>query len=50
MSHAINVTNLSKRVQLPNSELCILDDVSCTMDKGQTLAIVGASGSGKSTL
>jgi putative ABC transport system ATP-binding protein len=50
VSHAINVTNLSKRVQLPNSELCILDDVSFALEKAQTLAIVGASGSGKSTL
>lgn len=50
MSHAINVTNLSKRVQLPSSELCILSDVSFNLEKGQTLAIVGASGSGKSTL
>jgi putative ABC transport system ATP-binding protein len=50
VTYAINVTNLSKRVQLPDSELCILDGVSFTIEQGQTLAIVGASGSGKSTL
>lgn len=50
MSDAINVTNLGKCVQLPGSELRILDDVSFAIEKGQTLAIVGASGSGKSTL
>ncbi|MBP6299978.1 MAG: ABC transporter ATP-binding protein [Arenimonas sp.] len=37
-------------MQLPASELCILNNVSFTIEQGQTLAIVGASGSGKSTL
>ena len=50
MSNAINVANLGKTVRLPGSELRILDDVSFSIAKGQTLAIVGASGSGKSTL
>jgi putative ABC transport system ATP-binding protein len=50
VTNAINVANLGKTVRLPGSELRILDDVSFSIAKGQTLAIVGASGSGKSTL
>ncbi len=48
--HALHVSNLGKRVPLPGSELTILDGVSFTIDKGDSVAIVGASGSGKSTL
>ena len=50
MSTAIRVTKLGKRVELPESELCILEDVSFSLNRGETAAIVGASGSGKSTL
>ena len=47
---AIRVTKLGKRVRLPESELCILEDVSFNLNRGETAAIIGASGSGKSTL
>ncbi|WP_338762184.1 ABC transporter ATP-binding protein [Massilia sp. METH4] len=47
---AIAVTGLSKRVADASGELTILHSVDFTVQKGQTLAIVGASGSGKSTL
>jgi putative ABC transport system ATP-binding protein len=47
---AIRVTKLGKRVRLPETELCILEDVSFSLNRGETAAIVGASGSGKSTL
>ena len=50
MSTAIRVTKLGKRVRLPESELRILEDVSFSLNRGETAAIVGASGSGKSTL
>ncbi|QGZ37833.1 ABC transporter ATP-binding protein [Pseudoduganella flava] len=47
---AIAVAGLTKRVADASGELTILHSVDFTVQKGQTLAIVGASGSGKSTL
>ena len=46
----LHVSNLGKRVPLPGSELTILDGVSFAIERGDSVAIVGASGSGKSTL
>ena len=47
---ALAVSGLGKRVPLPSSELTILEGVGFDIDRGDTVAIVGASGSGKSTL
>lgn len=47
---AIEVVRLSKRVADATGELTILREIDFTVQRGETLAIVGASGSGKSTL
>ena len=42
--------NVSKQVSSPEGTLTILSEVSFAIDKGDSVAVVGASGAGKSTL
>jgi putative ABC transport system ATP-binding protein len=46
----IEVRGLSKRVKDATGDLIILDQIDLSIEKGSSVAIVGASGSGKSTL
>lgn len=46
----IKVNNLSKKVQVLQDQLTILNSLSFQVSRGESLAIIGPSGSGKSTL
>ena len=46
----LRAEHLTKKVSSPEGELTILDDVTFSVARGATAAIVGPSGAGKSTL
>ena len=49
-SPKLEVQNISKIFEANDSSLTVLDNFSLSLDKGESLGLIGASGSGKSTL
>lgn len=49
-SPILEVQNISKIFHANDSSLTVLDNFSLSLDKGESLGLIGASGSGKSTL
>ena len=50
MAKILNVHNLIKSYSSGSKNLRVLDDISFSVEEGETFAIVGPSGSGKTTL
>lgn len=50
MAKILNVSHLGKIYKSGSKELTVLDDISFSIEEGETFAIVGPSGSGKTTL
>jgi len=50
MAAVIELKNVTKTYQLGDETLNALDDIDCTIQAGEFIAITGPSGSGKSTL
>ncbi len=50
INYAVKVSNLRKIYRIGEEKVLALDNVSFTLEKGETTCILGVSGSGKSTL
>lgn len=48
--NVLKTSHLTKQVSSPEGPLTILNDVSLSIDAGESVAFIGASGAGKSTL